>query len=238
MPRQVSAPSTTAVRNRLLAALRPADLELLLPHLKPVDLPLRHSLEAAGQAIDNVYFLESGIASVVAVDSRGRRIEAGIIGNEGMTGVSLVLGADSSPNETFIQIAARGHRIAARRIREAMQASATLREMFLRFANAFMVQTTQTALANGRGRVEERLARWLLMARDRVEDDSLPLTHEFLALMLGVRRSGVTVALHELEGAGFVKSIRGVVIVRDRSGLERLAAGFYGVAEAELGRLL
>jgi CRP-like cAMP-binding protein len=155
-------------------------------------------LAVKNKRVDHVYFPESGMASVVANGQQA--IEIGIIGREGMTGPSVVMGnTDRVPHETYMQIAGHGQRIRADRLREAITTSSSLHQTLLAYVFSFMTQTTQTALANGRSKIEERLARWLLMARDRMDSDELPLTHEFLAIMLGVRRSGVTVALQELS---------------------------------------
>jgi CRP-like cAMP-binding protein len=148
------------------------------------------------------------------------------------------LGNDRWTNDTYVQVDSSGSRIAANDLRRALAKSASLRAIFLAFTQAFVVQTAQTALANARGNVEMRLARWLLMAHDRLDGDELPLTHEFLALMLGVRRAGVTVALQKLESDGLVVAKRGVIMVEDRAGLIRLADRLYGVPETEYRRLI
>lgn len=211
--------------NRILSRLSAADLSLLEPHLQAVDLPLRKQLVARNKRVEKVYFMESGFASVVA--NGDRNIEVGIIGREGMTGLSVVLGSnDRAAHETYIQSAGNGLRIAAGDLRTAIGASVALHHVLLRYAHAFMVQATQTALANGRSKIEERLARWLLMAADRVEGE-LKLTHEFLAIMLGVRRSGVTTALQGLEHAGLIAHRRGAITILDREGLEESANGAY-----------
>ena len=224
-------------RNQLLRALSVADRLLLKPDLERVELELRLELEGAGQPIRYVYFPESGFVSIVARTETPRAIEVGVIGWEGMTGLSVVLGDDRSANETFVQSAGWGWRIAAGKLRFALDASLSLRGCLLHYVQAFLCQVSQTALTNGRAQIEERLARWLLMAHDRLEGDELHLTHEFLALMLGIRRPGVTVALHFLEGKGLVRSTRGIVKVVDRAGLEALADGSYGASEAEYVRL-
>ena len=224
--------------NRLLSCLSSDDLLLLQPNLKRVELPLRKNLERANKAIDQIYFLESGFASVVAEGSDSRSIEVGLIGSEGMTGLSILMGTDRSPHETFIQGAGEGLRISAGSLRKAMEHSHTLHRMLLLYAHTFMLQVTHTAIANGRSKIEQRLARWLLMAQDRIGGDEVSLTHELLSLMLGVRRSGVTVALRLLEKAGMVRVRRGVISIIDRKRLERLAGTTYGVAEAEYHRLL
>jgi CRP-like cAMP-binding protein len=224
-------------RNQLLRALSAADLDLLRPHLEATALNPRFVLEAANRPIRFVYFPEAGLASIIAHTRPDRGIEVGLIGFEGMSGLSIVMGDDRSPNETIVQAEGSGLRIAVEKLQEALEASPTLRRRLLRYGQAFLCQTAQTALANGRANIDERLARWILMAHDRLDGDALQLTHEFLALMLGVRRPGVTVALHFLEGKGLIRSTRGVVTVLDRNGLEDVANGSYGVPEAEYARL-
>jgi CRP-like cAMP-binding protein len=211
--------------NHILSRLSRADYRLLEPHLEAIDLPVRRQLEERNKRVEHVYFPESGFASVVA--NGERNIEVGIIGREGMSGLSVVLGSDDRPaNETFIQSAGNGQRIAAGELRKAIGASVSLHQVMLRYAHTFLVQTSQTALANGRSKIEERLARWLLMAADRVEGE-LALTHEFLAIMLGVRRSGVTTALQELERTALIAHRRGFVTILDRKGLEEQSNGTY-----------
>jgi CRP-like cAMP-binding protein len=145
-----------------------------------------------------------------------------------MSGPSVVMGnTDRIPHETYMQIAGQGQRIKADRLREAIATSRSLHQVLLAYVFSFMTQTTQTALANGRSKIEERLARWLLMADDRVDGNELPLTHEFLAIMLGVRRSGVTVALQELERKGLIAYRRSVITISDREGLEHSSNGTY-----------
>jgi CRP-like cAMP-binding protein len=223
--------------NRLLSALAPSDLALLEPQLEPLALELRANLQAANEPIEYAYFLEDGLASVVAHAPHDRSIEAGIIGDEGMTGLPIVLGVDRSPNDVYIQVAGRANRLSADALRSAIDASPSLHRLLLRFMQVFQIQTTRTSLANGRASTNQRLARWLLMAYDRLHRNEVPLTHEFLGLMLGVRRAGVTVALQELEGEGLIKASRSLIIIRDRAGLEEIADGYYGVPEAEYRRL-
>lgn len=178
------------------------------------------------------------MASVVGdVDGRSG-IEIGIIGREGVTGLAVIMATDRSPHETYMQVAGAGHRISAQALRNAMFQSRSLQQTLLRYAYAFGIQTAETAVANGRCSIEERLARWLLMALDRIDGVVVPLTHEFLATMLGVRRSGVSVALAALEAKNLVKPQRGLVLVSDRRGLEECANGAYGTSEAELQRLM
>jgi CRP-like cAMP-binding protein len=223
-------------RNRLLAVLSHADRDLLIPALETIDLDVRHILEVPNDPISHVYFVESGLVSVVGAAALNHRIEIGMVGYEGMTGLSIVLGGDRSANETLVQSSGAASRISTESLRGMLEASRSLTATLLRYVNVFMVQGSQTALANGRGRLDERLARWLLMWDDRVQPDAVAVTHEFLALLLGVRRQGVTVALHELEGKGLIRATRGEVRILDRAGLELAASGFYGVPEAEYAR--
>jgi CRP-like cAMP-binding protein len=141
-------------------------------------------------------------------------------------------------NETMVQSAGAAMRLPGKSLRKMMAASESFTATLLRYVNVFMVQGSQTALANGRGRLDERLARWLLMWHDRVLEDDLLITHEFLALLLGVRRQGVTVALHDLEGKGLIRSARSHIRILDRDGLQEAANGFYGIPEAEYDRAI
>ena len=220
-------PSRSRLANRVLARLSRADFALVRPHLVPVDLPVLTSLETGNARIDTVYFLERGFASVVAGASGKRGIEVGIIGREGMTGMAIVMGQDRSPHDTYIQAAGDGYRISAAKLRGAMDRSVPLHRSLLRYAHAFLIQSTQTALANGRSSNAERLARWLLMADDRIDGGELPLTHRFLSLMLGVQRPGVTLSMQALERAGLIRATRGVITIVDRKGLERMSNGAY-----------
>lgn len=224
-------------KNHILSHLGDEDVALLAPNLVLVELPLRLQLEAAGKPIGHVYFPEEGLVSVVALGTRDQSIEVGIIGRDGMTGHPVVMGTDRSANATYIQIAGRGWRIESDELRAALRRSESLQKAFLAFLQSFTVQASHTALANGRAKIEERLARWLLVAHDRLEGDRLPLTHEFLAVMLGVQRPGVSLALQTLEGAALITTQRGVITVKNRNGLKRVAVGIYGVPEAEQGRL-
>ncbi len=223
--------------NRLLKSLSAADRALLEGELERVELKLRETLETANTPISHAYFPESGIISIVA-KSRDDHIETGVIGREGMTGAAVVMGNHRSPNDAIVQVAGSAHRIEADQLRSAMDASASLRQTLQRFTHVFMVQVSQTALASGRGKIAERLARWLLMVHDRSDDDEIRLTHEFIAVMLGVRRPGVTDALNEMEGGGLIRTTRATIQIADRRGLLRIAGAAYGVPEAEYERLL
>jgi CRP-like cAMP-binding protein len=225
-------------RNRLLAQLSPPDLALVQPHLQPVPMPLLRDMEQPNRRIEAVYFMESGIASVVAVQPDKTEIEVGLIGREGVSGIAVALGGDQSPHSTYIQVAGEAQRMTANELRKAMTASESLRGLLLKFAQVFMVQTAHTAIANARSHINERLARWILMAHDRTRDTTLPLTHEFLALMLGVRRAGVTEALQSLKRQKLIDTGRNKILLLNRKGLEQLAGSSYGVPEKEYRRLI
>jgi len=220
------------IRNRLLSSLSPEDFELAQPHLEPVTFELRDHLFWAEKAITHVTFPESGIASIVADTAEGR-FEVGMVGSEGLVGIPIVLGVDRSPHTCMVQGAGEAFRVGAAELQAAMDASGTLRGLLLRFVHTFIVQVSQTAYANAGYSVDERLARWLLMTHDRLEGDDMPLTHEFLSIMLGTRRPGVTLAVQVLEGIGAIRATRGRITMRDRGKLEQIAGHSYGYAEKE-----
>ena len=217
-------------RNQLLAVLPDADRDLLRPHLEFVGLDVHQVLEEPGDLTSHLYFIESGLVSIVGIAKPNHRIEVGMIGYEGVTGFGVVLGNDRSPNELLVQSAGSALRISTPALRKIMASSQSFTSTLLNYVHTFMVQGSQTALANGRGRLDQRLARWLLMWHDRIQSDEFPTTHEFLALLLGVRRAGVTVALHELEGRGLIRSLRGRVRIVDRPGLQLAASGRTSIA--------
>jgi CRP-like cAMP-binding protein len=216
----------TKSRNGILASLSDADRRRLKP-MTEIDLPRRTVLERRNRPIDRIYFLDSGIASVVANGAKGQSIEVGLFGREGVSGLAVVLGNDRSPHETFMQVGGSGRWVSAKTLREAMAKSARLRELLLKECHRVLIETSFTVLANGRNKIEERLSRWLLLAHDRIDNDAIPLTHEFLALMLGVRRPGVTEALSILQRKGLVRRGRAAIEILDRPGLIEMSGGTY-----------
>jgi len=231
----VHAPSKTG--NQLLASLAPAELALLKPDLERVELPMRRQLELRGRAVEYVYFLESGLASMVVSAGANHNVEVAIVGKEGMTGLPVLLGMDRPIHETFIQTAGHGWRTTSEKLNAAMEKSPSLQRILLRYVHTLVAQMAFTSLANARFKIEERLARWLLMALDRAEGDTIHLTHEFLALMLGARRAGVTNGLSDFQKRGILRVARGSITVRNRRALEEAANGSYGIPEAEYSRL-
>lgn len=227
----------SSVRNRLLAALDPEDFIRLAPHLEKVPTHVRQVLIAAGEPITHAYFALDGFVSLVA-DTREGRVEIGLVGYEGMIGTSLVLGTDRTPHAAMVQAEAPILRIGASELRAALETSPALRGILGRYVQSLIVQVGQTVYATADYNIEARLARWILMIQDRLSSDELPITHDFLAMMLGVRRPGVTTAIHILEGARMIRAKRGRITVLDRDQLMEFAGDTYGPAEAEYERLL
>ncbi|WP_244920092.1 Crp/Fnr family transcriptional regulator [Rhizobium etli] len=225
------------IRNRLLRRLPEEAFDHIASDLKPIDLPVRRSLVEPNQPIEHLCFIESGLASMVAAASTGIGIEVGQVGYEGMSGYPVLLGVDKTPNRTFMQVSGDGLELPTSRFLPLLRDEAT-RLMFLRYVHTRELQLAHSALAAGRYNMHQRLARWLLMCHDRLLVDDMPVTHEFLALMLGVRRSGVTDHLHILEGIRAIKSTRGKVQILNRQVLLDVADGCYGAPETEYERLL
>jgi CRP-like cAMP-binding protein len=234
----MSAPAKQPLRNRLLCSLPAFDRDRLMPMLAPVDLAKGVTLVAHGGEVTHGWFIEDGLGSVIAHTVDGDTAEIGLYGREGFANVPAILGSGHSDHSLVMQIAGHGLRIKMHDLQEAMLESAPLSRLMLRYVDYFLVQVGQTAVSNAMHTVEERLARWLLMSHDRMEDDRIPLTHEYLSIMLAVRRPSVTTALHVLEGLGYVRGHRGLIQMRDREGLESFAASAYGVPEAAYGRMI
>lgn len=225
-------------QNRLLCALSADDLALVLPHLESVKLQYRQTLETAHEPIEFVYFPESGLGSVVVGKEAGSAIEVGLFGRDGMSGTSLVQGDSESAFDCIMAIEGYAMRISADNLQYAMRQSASLKSLMAHYARALGVQTTYTAWANAEIRLEQRLARWILMVDDRVDDHHFRVTHEFIAMILGVRRAGVTVGLRHLESQLLIKIQHREIHVLDRHGLTNLTMRTYGPAEIEYSRLI
>ncbi len=225
-------------RNQLLARLAPADLDRLRPQLTLIPLAQRTPLVTPGEPIPFCFFLESGVASVVSTTPDGRQAEIGIIGREGMVDLAAVLGGRSTPLEVFVQMPGEAYVIPTTEVVRMIDESRGFRRLALGFAHSFLIQVAHSALATASRTVEDRLARWLLMICDRSDSDSFPMTHEFLSLMLGVRRAGVTDALGSLQSAGFIATSRGQITVKDRRKLEDRAGDSYGIPEANYRELV
>ncbi len=235
--RPAGTPAQT-IGNRLLRCLPPDEFAWLNQHLVPVELPARLILAEQDKPFQHVYFIDTGVASVVN-QIGGGMIEVGTVGNEGMAGLSVFLDADTIPSRTFIQVAGTGRRMDAHTFAAGADERPVLRRMLHRYTQAFLTQVSQTAACNRAHELNQRCARWLLMTHDRMDGvDSFVLTHEFLSFMLGVRRAGVTVAAGMLQKAGLIRYSRGRITVLDRSGLEAASCECYGIVRSHFERLL
>jgi CRP-like cAMP-binding protein len=226
------------VRNQLLAALSPDILSRLLPKLRPVPLTVRETLIVPDTPIQSVWFVESGWVSLVTTLEDGTQAEVGLVGREGMIGIPLVLGIDTAFPEAFVQADGTALQMEAGAFRRALDDDPPLRTLLFRYSEAIHDQTTQTAACNGRHDLEQRLARWLLMAHDRADGDDLPVTQEFLGLMLCVYRPSITVVARTLQRAGIIRYARGHITVLDRCALEATSCDCYSAVKRRFDRLM
>lgn len=225
--------------NRLLAALSPSDRALLVPELERVQLSVGDTLLSVGQPIDYIYFLEGGIAAVLEVIDGERQHAVGLLGADGYVGWPILLGDDRSPHDVVLRAEpGTALRIPVPQLLAAIEQSETLRAALLRFIQVFLIQMGRTVVSALSHPVERRLARWILLYHDRVRGDEISMTHEEFRLMLAVRRSSITDALHRLEETLAIRSVRGRVIVRDRQKLLEMAAMTYGAPEEAYERLV
>jgi CRP-like cAMP-binding protein len=224
--------------NKLLSLLPSESLTQAAVSLEFTKLARGTQLAAAGKPIDHVYFLTSGIGSVLAVTPEGSAAEAGIFGREGYIPTSAVSGSEQSAFDVTVQIDAAGYRIPFEEFRRQMESNRAFAKVMIRAIEAFAIQLAYTAVSNAVHDVTERLARWILMCHDRVAADELPLTHEFISTMLAVRRPSVTTALHVLEGNHFIRAERGMLTIRNRPALVEFARDAYGKPEQEYRRLM
>jgi len=226
------------IKNRVLASLPPKELARLIDHLEPVSLPKKEILFEVGAPLSHIYFIEEGLASVITTMEDGGSSEVGMVGREGLVGVSALLGGRRSAQHIVMQLPGRGHRIAAQRCKTVFDESAEVRAAVLRFTEDLLNLSSQTAGCNRLHSIEQRSARWLLMASDRVGSNFLPLTQEFLAAMLGVRRSGVSEAASELQRAGLIRYRRGRITIIDRDGLENMGCECYRLDKRRMNGML
>jgi CRP-like cAMP-binding protein len=226
------------VRNKILAALPAKEYARLAPHLETVSLPLGQVLHKTEDRIKHVYFPKSGVVSFVAHMKEGASIEVGLTGSEGLVGLPILFGDDVAQNEAIVQIADGAMRMKASVLMEELKREGELKPLLLRFALSLMKQVSQTAACNRNHHVAQRLARWMLTCHDRVNGDELKLTQEFIAEMLGTRRSGVSEAAMMLQERGLISYARGKIQVLDREGLEKFACECYAVVKIASDRLL
>jgi CRP-like cAMP-binding protein len=230
--------ATDPPANRLLGLLSVRDYNRLRPHLHGIRLGYRQSLYRANKPIEFVYFIETGVGSLVNTMANGQAAEVGTIGNEGLVGLPVVFGDDRAPTSVYVQVPGAGLRMPAALFAKELARSASMRTVMLRYAHAFFNQVAQSAACNHFHSLEQRCCRWLLMTHDRMQSDEFLLTQEFLAMMLGVQRTGVTVAASALQRADLIRYRRGNVTMIDRRGLIRRSCECYGVSKREFDRLL
>jgi CRP-like cAMP-binding protein len=224
--------------NRLLAALPPVDYERLIPHLKLVLLPTRQVIYEPGEPITHVYFPQNAMVSIVTGMKDGSTVEVGIVSNEGMVGIPVILGGSTTTTKAFVQVAGAGMQMDADVLRTEFNRGGAIEKLLLRYVRAIYSELTQGCACNRLHTIEERLARWLLTVSDRLESEDFPLTQEFIAQMLGVRRSGVTVAASTLSRAGMIRYQRGHISILNREDLEATSCECYRVIQNEFTRLL
>jgi CRP-like cAMP-binding protein len=228
-------PPAAQYRNRVLASLPKAEIDRLAPHLSPVTLKVRTQL-LDGKS-EYAHFLEEGLASVVLTLADGATVEVGVIGIDSVVGLPRLLGADSMPGETFIQVGGSGFRIDAAHLKVEFERAGQLRSQLQKCMVAHMVQSAQGAACNRLHTISERLARWILTCHDRIQSDHMPLTHEFLGQMLGAPRTTVTLAAGMLNQAGLIDYTRGHVTIKNRDGLEHVACECYGTVRNQFHSL-
>lgn len=216
-----------AVKNALLLAIPDREFGLLRPHLEYVELPNHQILHEPGQKIEYAYFLNQGMISLVVLTSDGRSVEVAIVGHEGMVGTPLAVGLNRGPYRALVQISASGFRLKSELLEEVLARTPELRVILNRYVLIQGLQVSQVAACNRLHEVEQRLSRWLLMCQDRIGSEELPVTHEFLAQMLGTGRPSVSLAAGILQKAGMIENIRGTVKIVNRKGLEGAACECY-----------
>ncbi|MBT2326715.1 Crp/Fnr family transcriptional regulator [Variovorax paradoxus] len=224
--------------NRLLAALPDTELQRWLPQLEHVDLPLGHVLYESGATLSHVYFPTTAIVSLLYVLENGASAEIAVVGKEGIVGISLFMGGESTPNRAVVQSAGKGFRLSADALKVEFNRAGAVLHLLLRYTQALITQMSQTAVCNRHHSLDQQLCRWLLLSLDRLTGDELVMTQELISNMLGVRREGVTEAAQQLQAAGLIRYARGRISVLDRERLEKRSCECYAVVKKEYDRLL
>jgi CRP-like cAMP-binding protein len=227
-----------ARKNKLLAALPDTEWQNLLPHLEWVDLPLGKVIYESGSTLTHVYFPTTAIVSLLYVMENGSSAEIAVAGNEGIVGISLFMGGESTTSRAVVQSAGEGFRLNAKFLKTEFNRSDPLMHLLLRYTQALITQMSQTAVCNRHHSMDQQLCRWLLLSLDRLPSNELVMTQELIANMLGVRREGVTEEALKLQKAGLIRYVRGRITVLDRAGLEKRSCECYAVVKKEYDRLL
>lgn len=224
--------------NRLLAALPPAEWERWAPLLELVDMPLGKVLYESGLSLTHVYFPVDSIVSLLYVMEDGASAEIAVVGREGLVGISLFMGGETTPSRAVVQSAGLGYRLGAKAMKKEFDRAGPVLHLLLRYTQALLTQMAQTAVCNRHHSLDQQLCRWLLLSLDRLSGSELRMTQELIANMLGVRREGVTEAALKLQAAGLIRYARGHITVLDRAGLEQRTCECYAVVKDEYDRLL
>jgi CRP-like cAMP-binding protein len=227
----------TPEQNHLLAALSPAERERLYPHLRLVKLPLGKALYESGDVLRNVYFPVDCIVSLLYVLESGASAEISVVGNEGLIGVALFMGGETTPSRAIVQSAGHAYRLDGQRLKDEFHRNGGLQLLLLRYTQSLITQMAQTAVCNRHHSVDQQLCRWLLLSLDRLASQELVMTQELIANMLGVRREGVTDAAGKLQKLGVIRYSRGHITVLDRPMLEQLCCECYSVVKQESDRI-
>ncbi len=230
-------PQVDLSQNLLLASLSAAESKRLRPHLEPVPLPLGHVVYESGRMLDHVYFPTTAIVSLLYVLEDGASAEIAVVGNEGLVGISLFMGGETTPSRAVVQSAGNAFRLAAEYLRQEFGRSGSMQHLLLRYTQSLITQMAQTAVCNRHHSVDQQLCRWLLLSLDRLPANELVMTQELIANMLGVRREGVTAAAGKLQDAGVISYRRGRIKVLDRPKLEGMSCECYEVVKRECDRL-
>ena len=230
--------SSEPIKNHLLAALPHAESQRWLALLEPVDLPLGEVLYESGTMQSHVYFPTTAIISLLYVMEDGASAEIAVVGNEGIVGISLFMGGESTPSRAVVQSAGKGFRLKAQMMKEEFNRAGPVLHLLLRYTQALITQMSQTAVCNRHHSLDQQLCRWLLLSLDRLDGNQLVMTQELIANMLGVRREGVTEGALKLQHAGLIQYARGHITVLDRAGLEKRSCECYAVMKKEYDRLL
>ena len=236
MPDSTKAPNP--LDNHLLAALPKEVYECLLPHLQPVSFTLGEVVYESGGQMTHVYFPTNSIISLLYLMANGATAEIGVVGYEGVVGIALFLGGDTTPNRAVVQSAGSAFKMKAQVLREEFVQGGPLQLLLLRYTQALFTQISQTAVCNRLHSVEQQLSRWLLLSHDRLRSDELVMTQDLISNMLGVRREGVTLAARQLKDRGLISYVRGTIQLIDRQGLEAVVCECYQVVKTEYDRLL
>jgi CRP-like cAMP-binding protein len=225
-------------KNYLLASLPEDEFERVLPTLEPVTFELGHVLYESGDKMDHVYFPTTAIVSLLYIMENGATAEIGVVGNDGILGIALFMGGDTTPNRAIIQSAGEAFKMKAADLKAEFTKGRRFHNLLLRYTQALITQISQTAVCNRLHTVEQQLCRWLLLSHDRLESDKLVMTHDLISNMLGVRREGVTLAAQKLAALSLITNVRGTITVMDRQGLETAVCECYKVVNDEYNRLL